>query len=259
MRKSHFRLSWLVWNIKTRSFPLSSLWSSRRLHVSDLRTQLAAQEDEAGIWMMEVEANWGRCSSSPGGAASLPPSLPPAGRPSPSTQERFPAAGWKALSSLSVLIIRFLTAPLIVDHAACCAARAPPAPPPLLICLACRFSPVCSTLWDGVRLLMNGGRDLLAPVAALENKRKPWKPRERGYRLQPACNNSPLTPPPPPAPNEQPRVKIIHVIIISSSTTAGLHFKTCTTFKIKEQNTTNKRKTTPESPWSLFQVFARRL
>lgn len=62
-------------------------------------------------------------------------------------------AGWKALSSLSVLIIRFLTALLIVDHIACLQLEY------LLhsmICLACRFSSTCSTLY-GTHLLMNGG------------------------------------------------------------------------------------------------------
>ena len=39
--------------------------------------------------------------------------------PHPPQMNVFKAAGWKALSILSVLIIRFLTAPLIVDHMAC--------------------------------------------------------------------------------------------------------------------------------------------
>ena len=66
----------------------------------------------------------------------------------------------------------------------------PPPPPPLLICLACRFSSICSTLLDDMHLLMNG-RDLWPPRKRLKTSGS----RERRVELQAklVCNNSPLT------------------------------------------------------------------
>lgn len=60
---------------------------------------------------MAVKTNQGRCAFPRG---TTPPHVPQHPQ-----MNVFKAAGWKAFTILSVLIIRFLTAPLIVDHISC--------------------------------------------------------------------------------------------------------------------------------------------
>lgn len=146
---------WLALNIKTACF-----YPCRKIninivseHISEPRSEDAALKSEGEIWMMEVKTNRGRCNF-PWGKC-----LPSSHHPSPCTDECFQGC-WLEHTMLSVLIIRFLTALLIVDHIPCLQ------PHYLLRCLdswfasLADFSSICSTLLDGMHRLMNGGEDL---------------------------------------------------------------------------------------------------
>lgn len=82
-------------------------------------------------------------------------------------------AGWK-ITPLSVLIITFLTAPLIADHGT---HLQPHTSSSFLLhswfTFACRFSSISSTLCDGVHLLMNGvGEKTSCPCRSTEKRLK---------------------------------------------------------------------------------------
>lgn len=131
---------------------------------------------------MEVKTNRGRCtfprgkrlpasSSPPRLLASSSSSLPV---PSPSTDECFQSCWLESAQHLICFDHQISdSTPDCRSHGVFAARAPPPPPPPLLICLACRFSSICSTLLDDMHLLMNG-RDLWPPRKRLKNK---WKPR----------------------------------------------------------------------------------
>lgn len=123
-------------------------------------------------------------------ASSPPP--PPSPFPHPPQMNVSKAAGWKALSILSVLIIRFLTAPLIVDHMACLQLEH------LLLLLLLHswfawladFPPYAALCWMTCISWWMG--ETFGPRGSV------WKTsgsRERWVELQAklVCNNSPLT------------------------------------------------------------------
>lgn len=127
-------------------------------------------ESEKETGMTEVRTNRGRCS--------FPRGKCPPPHPSPSTDECSQGCWLESTQH-----------PICFDHQisdsttdcrshSMFAARVPP-PPPLLICLACRFSSICSTLLDGMHLLMNGGGPL-APAAAV------WEKVE-AINVEPSC------------------------------------------------------------------------
>ena len=148
---------------------------------------------------MEVKTNRGRCTFPPRktlphlllASSSPPPRLPV---PSPSTDECFQSCWLESAQHLICFDHQISDSTPDCRSHGVFAARVPPPPPPppppLLICLACRFSSICSTLLDDMHLLMNG-RDLWPPRKRLKTSGS----RERRVELQAklVCNNSPLT------------------------------------------------------------------
>lgn len=163
---------------------------------------------------MEVKTNRGRCNF-PWGKC-----LPSYHHPSPCTDECFQGC-WLEHTMLSVLIIRFLTALLIVDHIPCLQ------PHYLLCCLdswfasLADFSSICSTLLDGMHRLMNGGGRPLAPAAVFEYEWKQWKSSEAaGYNWYAIIHRWHQIHPPGTKEGKKllPYKKIINVLIIKIQT-----------------------------------------
>lgn len=166
-------------------------------------------------------------------ASSPPP--PPSPFPHPPQMNVSKAAGWKALSILSVLIIRFLTAPLIVDHMACLQLEHLLLHHLLLPWFAwlADFPPYAALCWMTCISWWMG--ETFGPRGSV------WKTsgsRERWVELQAklVCNNSPLTYHTLPLKKHSLAKNIINVMIIST-TSALMHFyKKFHTLVMKAQN-----------------------
>ena len=155
--------------------------------------------------------------------ASSPPPRPP----HPPQMNVSKAAGWKALSILSVLIIRFLTAPLIVDHMACLQLEHLLLLLLLLLLLfhswfawLADFPPYAALCWMTCISWWMG--ETFGPCGSV------WKTsgsRERWVELQAklVCNNSPLTYHTLPLRKYSLAKNVINVMIIST-TPALMHF-----------------------------------